>query len=215
MKMVTNNIPYNKIRDHYEYLTPTILERYDKRKAAWITPYCHDVRWESIFTPIEDMTWQVIRSFGLCPMYPQYPVGKYFVDFGHPGAKIAIECDGKDYHLDKEKDMRRDVTLFKMGWLTYRIPGKDCVRVADQKYYDLDHYGPERRGKILSDFYNTTIDGLIKAIAIRHFGYKSYWEDEYLNELNLVDRCVDIRLSKACVDPYSEYYKTKYDDSSN
>jgi hypothetical protein len=31
-------------------------------------------------------------------LYPQYPVGRYFVDFGNPVHKVAIECDGARWH---------------------------------------------------------------------------------------------------------------------
>ena len=48
----------------------------------------------------------VLGCLGL-PFYPQYPIGKYFVDFADPVKKIVIECDGKKYHQDKEKDKRR------------------------------------------------------------------------------------------------------------
>src|SRR5688500_6332575 len=102
--MKQNEIPYELIRNHYEWLTPQILERYERNKAGWISPYCHGLSWEYLFSPIELITWDTIRLFGLCPLYPQYPVNKFFLDFAHPGAKVVLECDGKAYHLDKEKD---------------------------------------------------------------------------------------------------------------
>jgi very-short-patch-repair endonuclease len=81
--------------------------------------------WPSIFTPIEYSLWFDIRGTGM-DLWPQLPVGRYFVDFGNPVAKIAIECDGKQWHQDKIKDQERDEDLENMGWEVVRIPGWQC-----------------------------------------------------------------------------------------
>lgn len=92
--------------------------------------------WVRIMTPIESAMWHEIRSEGL-PFWPQFPVGKYMVDFADPIRKIAIECDGAAYH-DSSKDGLRDKALEQMGWTTYRIPGRDCF--ADELVL-LDRFG--------------------------------------------------------------------------
>lgn len=80
--------------------------------------------WVALFTPIEAAIWSDIRTYGL-PFWPQFPVGKYVVDFADPVRRIVLECDGAAYH-DAAKDRQRDAALEKMGWTTYRIPGRDC-----------------------------------------------------------------------------------------
>jgi hypothetical protein len=80
--------------------------------------------WVSLFTPIEAAIWSDIRAYGL-PFWPQFPVGKYIVDFADPVRRIALECDGAAFH-DAAKDRKRDDALEAMGWTTYRIPGRDC-----------------------------------------------------------------------------------------
>jgi hypothetical protein len=80
--------------------------------------------WLMIFTPIERGAWSDIRELPFS-VWPQYPVGKYFVDFAIVHKRIAIECDGAAYH-NAEKDAKRDVELASMGWRVVRIPGKDC-----------------------------------------------------------------------------------------
>jgi len=80
--------------------------------------------WSMLLTPIEAAIWSDIRAYGL-PFWPQFPVGKYIVDFADPVRRIALECDGAAYH-NPIKDRARDVVLEKMGWTTYRIPGRDC-----------------------------------------------------------------------------------------
>jgi very-short-patch-repair endonuclease len=187
-------IPYDKIRSHYEYLTPLIMERSQIHPRNWINPYC-EIDWVKISSPIENMAWQVIRGFGQAPFYPQYPVDKFFVDFGNPFLKIALECDGREFHLDKEKDNKRDERLFKLGWTVYRIPGKDCVRPVSDEYYDLELCYMEDRAAILCEYYGGTIEGLVKALGVAYFRYKNYFSDDLCNELDIVKDCLEQRLS--------------------
>lgn len=59
-------------------------------------------------------------------LHPQYPIGNYRLDFAFPTQKLAIECDGHNYHASKEqrgRDAERDRYLIKEGWLTLRFTG--------------------------------------------------------------------------------------------
>lgn len=190
-------IPYNNIREHYTWLTPKILENSRNVAAhAWCSPYTSFIDWPSIFSPIEWDAWQVIRGDGRCPLYPQYPVGKYFVDFGNPFVKVALECDGYEYHLDKEKDNARDYKLSELGWRVYRIPGKDCRRPVNPDYYEYYYYSEQTQYELLCEYYFSTIEGLIGALALTEFGHKSYFSNEWINELEIAERCIEKRLSK-------------------
>lgn len=83
-------------------------------------------------TPIEKWLWGDIRDANAV-FYPQYPVGRFFVDFANPVAKVAIECDGKAYHQDVEKDLARQKEIEAMGWRVYRISGKQCMTEFDDE----------------------------------------------------------------------------------
>lgn len=183
---------YDEIRDHYSFLTPRIMDAQGKNISRWVSPYCN-VRWELYFTPIEEFAWMALRSFGKAPFYPQYPVKNYFVDFGNPYVKIAIECDGKEFHKDKEKDRLRDENLFKEGWIVYRISGADCFRPVTDEYYDIYYQPEEEQYEILKEFYMGTIEGLINALAILHFEYAHF--NQELNELDLAFECLKKRIS--------------------
>ena len=91
----------------------------------------YTVDWLSVFTPIEYALWHDIRNHS-CVMYPQYPVGRYFVDFANPVARVAIECDGAAWHQDYEKDAQRQRDIEAMGWTVYRITGRDCKTDFDE-----------------------------------------------------------------------------------
>lgn len=183
-------IPYSQIREHYEYLTPLIIERSNRFPSGWVSPYSK-IDWMGIFSPIENQAWQAIRWVGSAPMYPQYPVDKYFLDFGNPFVKVAIECDGREFHQDKEKDKARDERLLSLGWTVYRVPGSDCVRPVHWQYYDLEYVYEDMRSSILMDFYMTTIEGVIKAISIKHFGYNRIYDTRYVNERHISEQCIE------------------------
>lgn len=174
---------YNKIRQHYEYATPKILEA--AKVKMWFTPYSDLVDWPKLMTPIEFNAWQAIRCYGSFPLYPQYPVGNRFADFGNPFFKVAVECDGKDFHMDKEKDRVRDEYFKKVGWSVYRISGSDCVR-----FIEID-FEAENTEEMFDKFYRATIEGLIKSLAVRYcknVPYQDYEEP-------MIERCLKSRLS--------------------
>lgn len=186
--------PFQKIKDHYEDLLPEIIRSGAKCKYKWTSPYCDEIHWPPMFSPIELSTWQSIRAFGKCPLYPQYPVRRYFVDFGNPVVKVALECDGVKWH-DKQKDEERDKILLDAGWIVYRIGGADCNRVFSQmeELKEENYYSDDEKYEILSQFYETTVDGLIRAIAVIHMGLREFFYHE--REMLLMFRCLKRRIS--------------------
>lgn len=125
---------FDAVRFFYKDSGPKILA---SPKNEWaVPPYSWDIFIQ--MTPIEQQFWEVLRQENIV-MYPQYPVGRFFVDFGNPVAKVAVECDGREYHKDKEKDADRDRELNDMGWTVYRITGSDCYE-EDEEYEDDDGY---------------------------------------------------------------------------
>lgn len=124
------NLPPNdwtRVREHYKFMNQRILSMASNEWA--IDAYS----WEDAgirLTPIESWVWGDIRAENMV-MYPQYPIGGVFVDFGNPVAKVAIECDGRDYHQDKAKDKDRDDHLAELGWTVYRLTGTECREDSD------------------------------------------------------------------------------------
>lgn len=118
-----------KIKEHYAQMDREILA---EKKNEWaIDPYAWDTGMITM-TPIERMLWADLRMHNAI-FYPQYPIGGVFVDFANPVAKVAIECDGKQYHTDKAKDRERDGQLESRGWIVYRISGADCIKDFDEE----------------------------------------------------------------------------------
>jgi hypothetical protein len=125
-------------------------------------------------------------------------VDKYFIDFAHPLKKIAIECDGKDFHLNKEKDQIRSRVLRDLGWTIYRISGSDCKRVPGNEYFDYDEQqGPERWEELRTEFYTKTIEGLLRAISVVHLGINKPGDDCSDRDLWFYE--LDISLATQCL----------------
>lgn len=104
--------------------------------ASWMEGDPYEVgNWAAIFTPIEVGAWRDIRAAGL-PLWPQLPVDRFFVDFGNPVVKVALECDGKQWH-DPLKDAERDRRLTSLGWVVLRAPGSRCVKAFDREHRGL------------------------------------------------------------------------------
>lgn len=158
---------FAQIRRAYNKQTPILLKQWKQKDFSRMYPYFYD--WK--FTPIEDAVWQDIRQFNL-PMFPQVPAFKYFVDFGNPFLKIAIECDGKDWH-DVEKDKLRDKQLEDDGWIVFRIPGQVCKKVLLEPW-ELDKDDYEFNQKVY-DWFTKTSSGVVYAIKHKYFGEDSRW----------------------------------------
>ena len=104
---------------------------------AWgVDPYQWEFEARIELSPIERLFWFDIRAQGVV-LYPQYPLGPYFLDFANPAARLAIECDGAAYHTDPQHDAERQRAIEAIGWAVYRISGSDCYR-DDELTVDLE-----------------------------------------------------------------------------
>lgn len=155
---------WDAIRKIYRIAYPNILAgKYDAYLADWTR----------IFTPIENDAWCSIREHGL-PFYPQYPALNYFLDFADPIKKIALECDGAQWH-DAEKDAVRDAALRVAGWTIYRITGSECARSRSiespaEVHERFDDYGDQDGfDDHVERWAMASSDGVIAAIALTHY----------------------------------------------
>jgi len=52
----------------------------------------------------------------------------YFPDFALVDNRILVECDGKQYHKDRDRDKLRQSRLENLGWRVLRFPGDEIKR---------------------------------------------------------------------------------------
>ena len=134
---------WDEIRRHYAKFNRQIMATPRDRWA--IDPYLWDCGKHMIFmTPIEENFWADCRDADLI-LYPQYPACGYFIDFANPVAMVGIECDGRAFHEDKERDAKRQSVLESRGWTIYRITGRDC----NENW--CEETGTPPKGRLLAD----------------------------------------------------------------
>lgn len=122
----------------------TSLERF--RNATEI----NDLFYES---PLEEKFWSEFKRIGLSAerqYYETIGTNNYFLDFALfcKNRKLAIECDGDKYHMDKElvqKDKRRDNILESRGWNVLRYTTEDIEYHFEESISQVrdtvNHYG--------------------------------------------------------------------------
>jgi len=137
-------VRFARVRAHYRKQLAEIMAS----PEDWFDDaYSWDHEAGITLTPIERALWHDIRAEGVV-MYPQFPVGRFFVDFGNPAWKVAIECDGERWHRNAEKDAERQAAIESAGWAVYRISGRDCmtdfVEVEDEHGHEFLQAGAAR-----------------------------------------------------------------------
>lgn len=120
-----------KIRAFYKHID-FLIRKAGRNEWADDDAYLWEYVGGIVLTPIERWLWSDIRQVDAV-LYPQYPVGPFFVDFGNPLARVAIECDGQAFHTDHDKDAAREKRIGELGWTVYRISGSDCRKNFDEE----------------------------------------------------------------------------------
>lgn len=75
---------------------------------------------------IEERLYNALKKNGFNPI-PQVKCGPYRIDLALYEYKLAIECDGKEWHSTPEQkrhDARKNNYLKKNGWKVCRLSGK-------------------------------------------------------------------------------------------
>lgn len=69
---------------------------------------------------------------------PEFPAGRFFIDFAFIDKKIALEIDGRRHHdIDvKLKDDRKDAYLESHGWRVFRIKWRNPKSEPGKRYLE-------------------------------------------------------------------------------
>lgn len=90
-------------------------------------------------SPIEQLLLDALRKTPVGSIVtPQFEIGPYRVDFAlfSTGKKVAVECDGHDFHEktkeQAQRDKKRDRFLQLKGWAVLRFTGSEIYKDADR-----------------------------------------------------------------------------------
>lgn len=197
----------NKIRviaDFWRSQEIEIVEYAEKSRFKWLWSYPID--WSLIHTPIENDAWISIRRKGKIVLYPQYPVLNYQVDFGNPYLKIALELDGKEFHIDKLKDAQRDENLRKAGWTVFRVTGTEMWRTRFKDFSDFEGESWYENGQDeIENWILNTGDGVIEALRAVYFIRQQPLTDELDTFLRFCYRSLEKHCTTDSFDPFNHY----------
>lgn len=136
----------------------TYTDRLEIREYYGIHPNPSDKNgFEWKMSAIESRTWSMLRCLNYCKNFnPEYPVLNYFVDFGDPLKKIAIECDSKMFHFAKYKeDNERQKRIESEGWKFFRF---NSAQIYSERYEEIIYSGLE--------------NGILEQICIDNHAYE-------------------------------------------
>lgn len=210
-----NESAFRRLRSAVQYARDwrarlrAIRALYDGYRAAGedhraIDPY--ELGLNDFLTPIEWMVWQDIRGTDGLQFLPQYPVGRFFIDFGDPERRLGIEVDGRQFH-DIERDRMRDQQLWnEHGWKVYRISGAEAYRVRLSPHewkleYRERHERAPSRDEIAAaamDYYSATSTGVVR--AIREIEIGPHTDSEHIHAMTVAlraHRLVDFPIGAA------------------
>lgn len=85
------------------------------------------------FTDIENMMFKAFGDLGFNPQHNLH-IGRWFIDVALVDFKVAIECDGGNWHDSlkaKERDRKKDAYLNNNGWTVFRFKGDEIKKNLD------------------------------------------------------------------------------------
>lgn len=88
---------------------------------------------QSTESPIEEILFLAMgtRSMLFGRFVSQHRVGPYMIDLAFPDVRLAVECDGRDFHsspADMQRDRRKTDYLARLGWTVLRFTGSAIYR---------------------------------------------------------------------------------------
>ena len=93
-------------------------------------------------SPLETLLAEQLFQFDI-ELTPQVEIGPYRVDFlidTQDNRKLIVECDGEEFHQNKEYDDRRQSDLEARGYKFIRFTGreinKDAYKCAYRVFYE-------------------------------------------------------------------------------
>jgi len=82
---------------------------------------------------LEIRVLRALRAAGLPKPVVQHPIGRYRVDLAYPDARIAIECDGYQFHSGRQRfdaDRSRRNVLTAMKWTVLHATWTDVEQLV-------------------------------------------------------------------------------------
>lgn len=87
-------------------------------------------------SPIEEMVCDCLMRLGI-PFRVQEPIGPYFADIFIQDLGMVIECDGREFHQDQDREGRRDEYIRNAGFTIRHLTGSEIVADPMKATFDI------------------------------------------------------------------------------
>lgn len=150
---------------------------------------------------------------------PQYEVAQYRIDLVIQGknAKLAIECDGDQYHnrIDKwDEDIERQQILERSGWTFWRVTGSAFYRYQEKALTSLWEKLEEMKIYPMADIRNKTDIEEVVEIENIELGETDSFEEEDVEIIDQTDE-IEMIIEKPVLKLKNYQQETLFDNQSN
>jgi|GEM_PF-3328785 len=173
-----------EIRAFYNRESDAILKHQRAQRKGWGIDI-NSFRFVEHMSPAEQEMWLAIKCSQTF-LFPEVPVLKYFIDFGHLHLRVGLEVDGKDFH-DQQLDMARDLELWQCGWVIFRIPAREVLSDLNRAPEEDDDFWHPNNLDQIQDFLTSTGEGLLRCLEWRFFGQPMPFHDSQRERAFLSD----------------------------
>jgi len=153
------SIDFKRIKLEYE------REFSDQSKKGSDHLSFHVEDWPNVLNEIQIEIFREIKSVGVC-LYPFYPIGDSFINFGNPFSKIGLEIIYKDYIQEKENKINE---FKKKGWKVYKINtnhDRSTLEELFKRKYKRDLENDEDYFNFLDENKDNNLDCLLNYLRI-------------------------------------------------
>lgn len=167
----------------FESIKQQYFLSYDKALRSGIHQLPFNVEeWQHTLSEVQLKVYNDIKSIGTY-LYPLYPIGDYFIDFGNPFKKIGIEL----LYKEREREERLAcIEYFKsFGWTVYVLESKYIEPSAEELYNRLNPdaiqtlYEDDNMFEFVKDQKEVNSECLIYYIKHKHFTLEGHETDDY------------------------------------
>lgn len=134
IQLIGGRIPEQYVREIQDFInfqmrkSRQTTKRIEEENSVKIAPVIQNIMGGVLESPIEHYFYMELERNSLAEFCrPQFEIGKYRTDFAFPIARLAVECDGQDYHYATqeqiERDQKRDKYFALKGWRIIRFEG--------------------------------------------------------------------------------------------
>ena len=155
-------------KHNFEQINRLYQLSYQKALASGIHKLDFSIEnWYHTLSNVQVKVFEDIKYVGLF-LYPIYPIGEHFIDFGHPFKKVGIVVLYKDFQRQERLEA---IKYFEnKGWTVFTLESKAVFLTAEEFYKNkkrssgYDYYSDPNISEFLQDYKDQNSQCLVQYI---------------------------------------------------